>query len=87
MRKDIDDKLSRLPLKFFDTHTHGEILSRVTNDVDNISNTLHQSVTQLITAVITFIGVIIMMLTISPILTLITIITLPLYAIVTKDCF
>lgn len=84
MRKDIDDKLSRLPLKFFDTHTHGEILSRVTNDVDNISNTLHQSVTQLITAVITFIGVIIMMLTISPILTLITIITLPLYAIVTK---
>lgn len=84
MRRDVDEKLSRLPLKFFDTHTHGEILSRVINDVDNVSNTLQQSVTQLITALITFVGVIIMMLTISPVLTLITILMLPLYVIVTK---
>ncbi len=85
MRRDVDDKLSRLPLKFFDTHTHGEILSRVTNDIDNVSNTLQQSITQLITAIITIIGVIIMMLTISPILTLITMATLPLYIVVTKE--
>lgn len=84
MRRDIDEKLSKLPLKFFDSHTHGEILSRVTNDVDNISNTLQQSITQLITSIITFIGVLIMMLTISPILTLITVATLPLYILVTK---
>ncbi|MCK4259439.1 MAG: ABC transporter ATP-binding protein [Halanaerobiales bacterium] len=84
MRKDINDKLSRLPLKFFDSRTHGEILSRVTNDVDTISNTLQQSITQLITSAITLIGIVIMMLTISPMLTLICILTLPLYIIVTK---
>ena len=61
-----EPKLARLPLKFFDARTHGEILSRVTNDVDNIANTLQQSVTQIITSVVTLIGVIIMMLTISP---------------------
>lgn len=84
MRNDVNDKLNRLPLKFFDSRTHGEILSRVTNDIDNISTTLQQSLTQLITAVVTLIGIIIMMLTISPLLTLITIITLPLSAFVTK---
>ncbi|AHV99445.1 ABC transporter ATP-binding protein [Paenibacillus sabinae] len=78
MREEINSKLERLPLKYFDSRTHGEILSRATNDVDNISTTLQQSLTQLITSVITIIGVIIMMLTISPWLTLITIITLPL---------
>lgn len=84
MRKDINAKLSRLPLKFFDSRTHGEILSRVTNDVDNISSTLQQSLTQLITALTTIIGVIIMMLTISPALTLITLVMLPLSALVTR---
>ncbi|WMJ80179.1 ABC transporter ATP-binding protein [Clostridium sp. MB40-C1] len=84
MRKDINDKLQRLPLKFFDSRTHGEILSRVTNDVDNIATTLQQSLTQLITSVVTIVGVIIMMLTISPLMTLIAFVTLPLCAIVTK---
>ncbi|MHB1346999.1 MAG: ABC transporter ATP-binding protein [Candidatus Humimicrobiaceae bacterium] len=83
LRRDVDEKLARLPLKFYDTKTHGEILSRVTNDVDNIANTLQQSITQLITSLVTIIGVIIMMLTISPLLTLVVMLTLPLYAVVT----
>jgi ATP-binding cassette subfamily B protein len=83
MRRDVNAKLSRLPLRFFDSRTHGEILSRVTNDVDNISSTLQQSLTQLITATVTIVGVVIMMLTISPLLTLITLITLPLSVLVT----
>jgi len=82
MREQINSKLERLPLKYFDSRTHGEILSRATNDVDNISTTLQQSLTQLITSVVTIIGVIIMMLTISPWLTLITIVTLPLSFVV-----
>ena len=84
MRRDINSKLSRLPLKFFDTRTHGEILSRVTNDVDNISTTLQQSITQLISSVVTLVGILVMMLTISPLMTLICFVTLPSYAIVTK---
>jgi ATP-binding cassette subfamily B multidrug efflux pump len=83
LRTDVEDKLSRLPLKFFDGRTHGDILSRVTNDIDNISNTLQQSLTQLITSIVTIIGVIVMMLTISPLLTLVVILTLPLYIVVT----
>ncbi len=83
IRNDVNEKLARLPLKFFDGRTHGEILSRVTNDVDNISNTMQQSLTQLITSIVTIIGVIIMMLTISPWLTLVTIVTLPLSGLVT----
>ncbi|MNV30065.1 putative ABC transporter ATP-binding protein [compost metagenome] len=82
MREEINSKLERLPLKYFDSRTHGEILSRATNDVDNISTTLQQSLTQLITSIVTIIGVVIMMLTISPWLTLITIITLPLSFVV-----
>jgi ATP-binding cassette subfamily B protein len=78
LRRDVSDKLNRLPLKYFDGRTHGETLSRVTNDVDNISSTLQQSLTQLITSVLTIIGVVVMMLTISPWLTLIAVVTLPL---------
>lgn len=78
LRRDVNAKLNRLPLKYFDARTHGEILSRVTNDVDNISNTLQQSLTQLITSILTIIGVIVMMLSISPLLTLIAVLTLPL---------
>jgi len=85
MRKEVDVKLSLLPLKFFDSRTHGEILSRVTNDFDNISTTLQQSLTQLITSIVTIIGVIVMMLSISPLLTLIVILTLPLYVVVTMN--
>ena len=84
MRRDVNAKLNRLPLRFFDTRTHGEILSRVTNDIDNISTTLQQSLTQLITAAITIVGVIVMMLTISPTLTLVTLVTLPLSLAVTS---
>ena len=72
MRRDVNDKLARLPLKYFDSKTHGEIMSRVTNDIDNISTTLQQSLTQLITSVCTIVGVLVMMLTISPWLTLIS---------------
>lgn len=84
LRKDVNEKLERLPLKFYDSRTHGEILSRAVNDVDNISGTLQQSLTQFITSIVTLVGVIVMMLTISPLLTLITIITLPLSFIAIK---
>ncbi len=83
LRTEVDAKLNRLPLKYFDMHAHGDILSRVTNDIDTIANTLQQSLTQVITSVITIIGYIIMMLTISPMLTLIVIATMPLYILAT----
>lgn len=83
IRKQVDEKLSRLPLKFFDSQTHGEILSRAVNDMDNISTTLQQSLTQLITSVVTIIGVIVLMLTISLLLSLVVFITLPLSLLVT----
>ncbi len=85
MRKDVKHKLTKLPLRYFDSRTHGEILSRATNDVDNISSTLQQSLTQLITSLVTLLGVVVMMLTISPLLTLVTIIILPLSALVTTS--
>lgn len=77
MRNDVKHKLDNLPLKYFDQRTHGEILSRVTNDMDNIALTLQQSLTQLITSCVTIIGILIMMLTISPLMTLIALVTLP----------
>lgn len=83
LRREVDGKLSRLPLKYFDMHPHGDILSRVTNDIDTVSGTLQQSLTQIITSVITIIGYIIMMLTISPVLTLIVLVTMPLYVLTT----
>lgn len=84
MRKDVNEKLFRLPLSFFDTHSHGDTLSRVTNDIENISNTLQQSLTQLITSIISLIGIIVMMLSISPLLFVIVILTMPLSIVVTK---
>jgi ATP-binding cassette, subfamily B, multidrug efflux pump len=83
LRRKVDQKLTRLPLKYFDDHPHGDILSRVTNDLDTVANTLQQSLTQIITSLITIIGYIIMMLTISPVLTLIVLATLPLYIVST----
>ncbi|PKG23569.1 ABC transporter ATP-binding protein [Niallia nealsonii] len=83
LRQDVQKKLKKMPLKYFDQTPHGETLSRAINDIDNINNTLQQSVTQLITSVVTFIGVIIMMLTISPILALICFLTIPLSIFVT----
>lgn len=83
LRKEVQDKMNRLPLKFFDGKAHGEILSIVVNDVDNVSSTLQQSLTQIISAVVTLIGVLVLMLSISPLLTLITLITLPFTVLVT----
>lgn len=82
LREQAEEKISLLPLKYFDGTTTGETLSRVVNDVDNISTTLQQSLTQLITSIVTIIGVTIMMLTISPVMTLILLCTLPLSAII-----
>jgi len=82
LRKEIDKKISRLPLKYFDGRTHGEILSRAVNDMDNISSTLQQSVTQLISSSATLIGVLVMMLSISVTLTLIVLLTLPLSLVI-----
>lgn len=78
LRTEVKDKLDRLPISYFDTRTHGEILSRVTNDMDTIASTLQQSMTQLVTAIVTIVGIFIMMLTISPFLTLIAVVTIPL---------
>ena len=83
MRNEVDLKLARLPLKFFDKQTHGEILSRVTNDIDTVSMTLQQGLTQVISAVTMLIGIIVMMFTISWIITLVCLLVLPLsFAIV-----
>lgn len=77
-RRDIDLKISKLPLKYYDDTSNGEVLSYLTNDVDNISTTLNQSLAQLVTAVTTIVGVLIMMLTISWILMLIALVVMPL---------
>jgi ATP-binding cassette subfamily B multidrug efflux pump len=83
LRRDIDAKIARLPLSYFDGHARGDILSRVTNDIDNIANSLQQSLTQLITAVLTIIGVLGMMFFISPLLAAISLLVLPLAAVIT----
>lgn len=82
LRRDIERKLSKLPLKFYDSHTHGEILSRITNDVDTVSSTLQMSVTQIVSSSIILVGVLIMMLRISPLLTLAALLITPLYLLV-----
>ncbi len=78
MRREISEKINRLPLGYFESRTVGEVLSRITNDVDTLGQSLNQSVTQLITSVTTIIGVLIMMLTISPLMTLIALVILPI---------
>lgn len=83
LRNEVKEKLDRLPLKYFDRRTHGEILSRVTNDMDTIATTLQQSLTQIITSVITLVGILIMMLSISPALTVIALVTIPVCAALT----
>ncbi len=82
MRRDLEAKFDRLPLKFFDSRTRGEIMSRAVNDLDSVSSTLQQTLTQLLTSVLTLIGVIVMMLTISWILTLAIVLTLPISIVV-----
>jgi len=82
MRREVEAKFDRLPLRFFDSRTRGEVMSRAVNDLDSISSTLQQNLTQLLTSTLTLLGVIIMMLTISWILTLVTVLTLPLSIVV-----
>jgi ATP-binding cassette, subfamily B, multidrug efflux pump len=77
LRADVDRKLGRLPLRYFDSHPRGDLLSRVTNDIDNIGQSLQQSLTQLITSLLTIVGVLILMLTISPILAVISLLSVP----------
>lgn len=77
-------KLQKLPIAFFDTHTHGEIMSRLTNDIENVSTTVSQSTVQLMAGVITIIGSFIMMLVLSPLLTLASVITVPLVFLLTR---
>jgi ATP-binding cassette subfamily B protein len=83
LREDVDLKLGRLPLKYFDEHPRGDVLSRVTNDIDNIAVTLQQSLSQIVTSVLTILGVLIMMLTISPLLAVISLVAVPLSFVVT----
>ncbi|MDD3141604.1 MAG: ABC transporter ATP-binding protein [Lachnospiraceae bacterium] len=78
MRKELSEKINRMPMDYFDKRTHGEVLSRVTNDIDTLSQSLNQSATQVITSITTIIGVLIMMLSISPKMTLIAVLILPI---------
>ena len=84
LRSDVEDKLHRLPLSYFDTRQRGEVLSRVTNDVDNISTSLSMTISQLLTSLLTVLAVLVMMLTISPLLALLTVVTVPLSLLVTR---
>nr|WP_169337924.1 ABC transporter ATP-binding protein [Propionicicella superfundia] len=83
MREQVADKLNRLPLSYFDAQPRGEILSRVTNDIDNVAQTLQQTLAQIVQAFFTVVGVVIMMLLVSPLLTLVAVVTIPLAAVVT----
>lgn len=78
MRKEISLKINRMPMKYFESRTYGEVLSRITNDVDTLGMALNQSVTQIITSVATIIGVLVMMISISPLMTLIAVVVLPI---------
>lgn len=78
LRREIDEKMHRIKLNYYDTHTHGDILSIITNDVDTINNTLSQNLTSIVTQVTTAIGVLLMMIAISPTLSIIPIVMVPL---------
>ncbi|MET0757756.1 MAG: ABC transporter ATP-binding protein [Mycobacterium sp.] len=84
LRSDVEDKLHRMPLSYFDSRQRGELLSRVTNDIDNIATSLSITISQLLTSVLTVFAVLVMMLTISPLLTLLTVLTVPLSLWVTR---
>jgi ATP-binding cassette, subfamily B, multidrug efflux pump len=83
LRSQVEEKVNRLPLSYFDKQTRGELLSRVTNDIDNISQALQQTLSQLLTSVLTVIGVTVMMFIISPVLALIALVTIPISIVVT----
>lgn len=80
LRKEISEKINRMPMKYFESRTYGEVLSRITNDVDTLGQGLNQSITTIITSIATLIGVLIMMLSISPLMTLIALVILPISA-------
>lgn len=77
MRKEISEKINRMPMNYFETRTYGEVLSRVTNDIDTLGQSLNQSATQLITSTVSIVGVVVMMLSISPLMTVVTLLILP----------
>ncbi|MBV8763229.1 MAG: ABC transporter ATP-binding protein [Deltaproteobacteria bacterium] len=83
LREDVQAKMSRLPLSYFDTHPHGELLSRVTNDIDNVAQSLQQSLSQILGGLLTVLAVLIMLVVISPLLSLIAVVTVPLSIVVT----
>jgi len=83
LRDDVENKLARLPLRYFDSHPHGDVLSRVTNDIDNLSTTLQQGLSQLLTSVLTILGVLGMMFWISPLLAAVSLAIIPLAALLT----
>ena len=85
LRSDVEDKLHRLPLSYFDSRQRGEVLSRVTNDIDNIPTSLSMTISQLLTSLLTVVAVLVMMLTISPLLALLTVVTVPLSLLVTRE--
>jgi ATP-binding cassette subfamily B protein len=78
LRKSISEKINRMPLSYFDNHTYGEVLSRVTNDIDTVSQSLNQSLSQILTSIVTIVGIVVMMISISWLLTLVTVLILPL---------
>jgi len=77
LRRDVEDKLNRLPLSYFDGRQRGEVLSRVTNDIDNVSTSLQQTMSQLVTSILTVVGVVVMMIVVSPLLAVIALVTIP----------
>ncbi len=85
LRSDVEDKLGRLPLQFFDKQPRGELLSRVTNDIDNVSVSLQQTISQLLTGVLTVVGVVVMMFVVSPLLALIALVTIPVSVVITTQ--
>src|SRR4029453_18423847 len=82
LRRDLEDKLNRLPLPYFDAQPRGELLSRVTNDIDNVAQSLQQTLSQLLTSLLTVVAMVAMMLVISPLLALLALVTIPITMVV-----
>jgi len=84
LRNDLASKINKLPMRYFDKKTHGEVLSIITNDIDTLSQNLNQSITQIITSICTVIGILVMMLSISVTMTMVSIIVIPISGLVVK---
>ncbi|MCL7451397.1 ABC transporter transmembrane domain-containing protein, partial [Staphylococcus aureus] len=83
LRRDVEDKLNRLPLPYFDKQPRGELLSRVTNDIDNVSQSLQQTLSQLLNSLLTVVAMVVMMFVLSPTLALVALITIPVSVVIT----